>query len=97
LNTCKSYTSDLKIFFKKLGAKDPLKVSSTDLTDYLWDLKSNRNYKPATLFRMMEALRSFYKFQASEERIKEDPTRHFKAPHLPERLPRYLAEHEIEN
>jgi integrase/recombinase XerD len=44
----------------------------------------------------MEAIRAFYRFQAAEERIPDDPTRNFKSPHLPERLPKYLTLDEME-
>lgn len=95
-NTCLAYASDLADYLKWLGGKDALKANSRVLEDFLWHLKSERKMKAASIFRKMEALRAFYKFQAAEERVAEDPTRSFKAPHLPERLPKFLTLEEIE-
>lgn len=97
LNTCRSYASDLSAYIASLNGRDPLKVSSEDLTDYLWELKSKKKLSPRSIFRAMEALRSFYKYQAAEERIADDPTRNFKGPHLPERLPVYLSYQEVDS
>jgi integrase/recombinase XerD len=95
-NTCKAYAADLRAFFKHLGGKDPLKVTPQNLTDYSWELRSKQKLKPASTFRAMEALRSFYRFQVSEERLQEDPTQNFQSPHLPERLPHYLNQRETQ-
>ena len=90
-NTCLAYASDLQDYLKWVGRRDPLRATARTLEDYLWHLKSERKLKAASIFRKMEALRAFYRFQASEERVAEDPTRNFKAPHLPERLPKFLT------
>ncbi|MFH1725153.1 MAG: tyrosine recombinase [Elusimicrobiota bacterium] len=95
-NTCLAYASDLGEFLKWLRRRDPLRVSPALLDDYLWHLKSEKHLKPTSIFRKMEALRAFYRFQAAEERVAEDPTRNFKSPHLPERLPKFLTLDEIE-
>lgn len=96
LNTCKAYAADIRAFFKYLGGKEPLKATPQDLTDYLWKLRSERKLKPSSTFRALEALRSFYRFQVSEERLQEDPTQNFQSPHLPERLPLYLNQRETQ-
>lgn len=57
---------------------------------------SGYRLKASSIFRAMEALRAFYRFQAAEGRVREDPTRHFRSPRLPERLPRYLRRREVE-
>ncbi|HVE14829.1 MAG TPA: site-specific integrase, partial [Elusimicrobiota bacterium] len=84
-HTCSAYGSDLHHFLKWLGARDPLKADSKLLGDYLWHLKADEDLEASSIFRKQEALRAFYKFQASEERVADDPTRRFKAPHLPKR------------
>jgi len=95
-NTCKAYEADLKAYFSFLGAKNPLKAAPADLSEYLWRLKSKQNLSPRSVFRAMEALRAFYRFQVAEERLQDDPTRHFRSPHLPKRLPRYLTPDQTE-
>ncbi|MBI3297597.1 MAG: tyrosine recombinase [Elusimicrobia bacterium] len=94
-NTCAAYASDLRHYLGWLGARDPLKADPKLLDDYLWHAKSETGLGAASLFRRMESLRAFYRFQAAEERVPEDPTRDFRAPRLPERLPDALTEDEM--
>ncbi|OGR59500.1 MAG: hypothetical protein A2X36_09055 [Elusimicrobia bacterium GWA2_69_24] len=95
-NTCLAYGSDLAHFTAWLKARDPLGVDPALLDDYLWHLKQDRSLREVSIFRKMEALRAFYRFQAAEERIPQDPTRNFHSPHLPRRLPDFLTLDEIE-
>src|SRR5262245_20314558 len=95
-NTCMAYEADLRAYFKHLGGLDPLQATSESIARYLWKLRSEKKLKAASVFRAMEALRSFYRFQTSEERLTEDPTENFKSPHLPERLPQYLNQRETQ-
>ena len=95
-NTCLAYASDLADYLEWLGSRDPLKTDSRTLSDYLWRLKAEKGLSAVSVFRKMEALRAFYRFQAVEERIPEDPTAGFKSPHLPKRLPEFLTEPEVE-
>lgn len=95
-NTCLAYTSDLEQFFAHLAGREPLTASPDDLSDYLWELKTKRKLEPVTLFRKIEALRSFYGYQAAEQRIACSPAESFRAPRLPARLPHYLSAEEVE-
>lgn len=95
-NTCLAYAADLKAFLASLGPRDPLRITPGELSDYLWSLKSKKRLNPSSIFRAMEALKCFYRFQVEEERLSEDPTRHLKSPHLSARLPRYLRVDEME-
>lgn len=95
-NTCKSYESDLRAYFASLAGTDALKATPDSLTRYLWKLRQEKKLKPTSVFRAMEALRSFYRFQLGEERIADDPTRNFQSPRLPERLPKHLNQRETQ-
>lgn len=95
-NTCLAYASDLQDYLNWLGKRDPLKADPHTVEDFLWHLRSDRKLKPVSIFRKMEAIRAFYRFQAAEERIADDPTRKFKSPRLPARLPKFLTLDEIE-
>jgi len=95
-NTCLAYGADLSQFLDWLGPRDPLRADPAQLDDYLWNLKSDRELKETSIFRKMEALRAFYRFQTAEERLGEDPTRGFRSPHLPQRLPSFLTLDEID-
>jgi integrase/recombinase XerD len=44
----------------------------------------------------MEALKSFYLFQAGEGRITDNPTQALRSPRLPSRLPKYLTREEMD-
>ncbi|MFC1679406.1 tyrosine recombinase [Elusimicrobiota bacterium] len=95
-NTCLAYASDLSGFLGWLRRRNPLKADPKLLDEYLWFLSDKQGLKASSVFRKMEALRAFYRFQAAEDRIKDDPTRNFRSPHLPERLPKFLTLDEIE-
>lgn len=95
-NTCLAYAADLSDYLKWLGRRDPLAADRRAVEDYLWSLKTRKKLKAASIFRRLEALRAFYRFQAAEERIDEDPTSGLRAPRLPERLPEFLTLGEID-
>lgn len=88
-NTSAAYLGDVRRFLKALGERDALAVGPRDLESYLWDLRAKLS--PVSLSRKIRALRSFYRFQAAEERVTEDPTRRLRSPRLPSLLPQVLA------
>lgn len=96
-NTCQAYASDLEQFLRYLGEKGlkVLSVSREELSDYLWALKSEGGMEPSSLFRKLEAIKSFYAFQAAERRIEQSPAEAFRSPRLAARLPRYLTREEM--
>jgi integrase/recombinase XerD len=94
-NTCEAYKSDVSQFVAYLGKRDPLKADHETLSDYVWHLKSEAGLEPASLFRKIEALKSFYSFQVAERRLTESPAEAFRSPKLPKRLPKYLSKEEM--
>lgn len=94
-NTCGAYARDIGEYLRWLSGDDPLRADSRRLSDYLWFLKE-KGLKAVSIFRKMEALKAFYRFQASEERVSDDPTRKFRAPKLPRKLPDFLTRAEME-
>jgi len=97
INTVASYGSDIAQFLEYAKEKglDPLKASHQDLDDWLWTLKT-KGLGVASLYRKMEALKSFYALQASERRITDSPAEPFRAPRRPQRLPKCLSREEID-
>ena len=89
-NTCQAYLADVRAFLSSAQGREPLKVRPADIDAYFWSLRS-RELSAGTLARKIQALRSFYRFQAAEERIADDPTRRLRSPRKVERLPRVLA------
>jgi integrase/recombinase XerD len=92
-----AYVSDLEQFLAYLEPRgqDPLKVVRGDLEDYLWELKSKKNLEASSLFRKIEALRSFYFFQAAERRVTVNPAAELRSPRRPARLPQFLTAEEV--
>ncbi|MHB2025546.1 MAG: tyrosine recombinase [Elusimicrobiota bacterium] len=95
-NTCGAYASDVGRFLDFLAAKgkDPLLASRQDVSAHLWALK-DRGLKPASLFRNIEAVKSFYAFQAAERRVLENPAEDLGRFISPRRLPRVLSAQDV--
>ena len=93
--TVASYASDVGRFLGWAAANkvDPKAAPRTALDDFLWDEKG-RGLKPASLYRKVEALKSFFAYQAVEGRLPESPAENLKGPRLPKRLPRCLSKAE---
>ncbi|MBR4592337.1 MAG: tyrosine-type recombinase/integrase, partial [Elusimicrobiaceae bacterium] len=73
----------------------PLRVSADFLDAYNYQLRRTEGLSAASVFRKMEAVKSFYKFLMIEQRIQEDPTRFLKSPKLPQSLPAQLTREEM--
>jgi integrase/recombinase XerD len=81
------------LIWAKAHSIDPGKIAKTQLDDFLWDEKQ-RGLKAASLFRKVEALKSFFSYQAIEGRLAESPAENLKGPRIPRRLPKYLTQEE---
>jgi integrase/recombinase XerD len=93
--TVSAYRSDIGAFFawaqeRKLDAR---KAQRTDLDDFLWSQRE-RGLKPASLFRKVESLKSYFAFETLEERLPESPAETLRTPRIPARLPKYLTKEE---
>jgi integrase/recombinase XerD len=97
-NTCLAYASDLEQFLARMikQGQDPLKASRQDLEDYLWELKTDKELQASSIFRKIEALRSFYAFQAAEQRIPASPAEELRSLRRPSRLPEFLTAAEVD-
>ncbi|MFA6584145.1 MAG: tyrosine recombinase [Elusimicrobiaceae bacterium] len=97
-NTHDAYLGDVRHFlaFCACGGSDPADIESGYLDSYLWQLRSKNKLAPASLFRKMESLKAFYRFLAMEDKIDEDPTRFFRAPKMPAKLPACLTAREVD-
>ncbi|MCL2144206.1 MAG: site-specific tyrosine recombinase XerD [Endomicrobia bacterium] len=96
-NTVLAYKSDLNKFFEFCKKKnfDIEKMRHNDITDFLWEIKTE-GLKPRSIYRMMESLRQFYKFLNIEDLAKNNPTAYIAAPKIPEDLPGMLSFDEVE-
>ena len=95
-NTVSAYGTDLKTFFSFLEQKniDYKTIHHNEMTDFLWHLKS-LNFKSASIFRMIESVRQFYKFLLAEEYIKKSPVAYLAVPKMPAILPDMLTNEEV--
>ena len=90
-----SYRTDINRYFawaqdKKLN---PCKAQRSDLDDFLW-AERERGLKPATLFRKIESLKSYFSFETLEGRLSESPAETLRTPRIPARLPKFLTKEE---
>ena len=97
-NTCMSYAGDLNAFLLYCAGRgtDPALAEAPFVEEYLWSLKSGGGLKASSIFRKTEALRAFYRYLLLEGRAKKDPTKNFRAPRLPQKVPRFLESRDME-
>jgi integrase/recombinase XerD len=90
--TVSAYSSDVGSFLAWAAERkiDPRGAAKTSLDDFLWDEKE-RGLKATSLFRKVEALKSFFAYQAIEGRLPENPAENLRGPRTPKRLPKYLS------
>ncbi len=93
--TVSSYRSDITQFYAWAGEKkiQPAKASRTDLDDFLWSQRE-KGLKPASLFRKVESLKSYFGFEMLESNLAESPAETLRTPRIPARLPKFLSKEE---
>lgn len=90
--TVSAYASDVGAFLVWSAANkvDARAAAKVELDDFLW-AERRRGLKAASLYRKVEALKSFFAYQAIEGRLPENPAENLKGPRTPSRLPKYLT------
>ena len=91
LNTILSYQNDLNSFYLFFN-KDILTVKYDDMIKYL---NSLNNLNARSLAHHITVLNSFYTFLIEEKIINYNPLENIKSPKLPQKLPNYLTEDEV--
>ncbi len=91
-NTFLSYFGDIKKFLAYCDKKnlDSIKIDNIELDKYFWHLKQTK-LSPASIFRNMGAVKSFYKFLMLDEKIKKNPTETLLSPKLSQKIPKELS------
>ena len=97
-NTLTAYVADAAHYLEYCAANElpPEAVPPQFLDQYAYQLRVVENLSAASVFRKLEAVKSFYKFLLIEGRITEDPTRFLKSPKLPQRMPEQLSRQDME-
>lgn len=93
--TVSSYRSDISQFYAWAAEKKlaPVKAERSDLDDFLWSQRE-RGLKPASLFRKVESLKSYFGFEMLESGLAESPAETLRTPRIPARLPKFLTKDE---
>lgn len=93
--TVSAYRSDITAYYAWAAEKKlaPAKAGRSDLDDFLWNQRE-RGLKPASLFRKVESLKSYFGFEMLESGLAESPAETLRTPRIPARLPKYLTKDE---
>ena len=102
-NTLQAYRRDLRrylAFLSSWGIRDVPGVTDEAVGAYVVQLTSSTHddgalYRPASIARMLSAVRSFHRFELREGVTDHDPTVGIAAPKLPRSLPRPLSVEEV--
>lgn len=98
VNTQSAYRQDLKkytAFLHKRGITDLKATKKKDILDFIMHLKK-KGLAPASIARIVAAVKGFYRFLVMERRIPEDITSIMESPKLWQKLPEVLSLDEVE-
>jgi integrase/recombinase XerC len=87
VNTIDSYRKDLAGFAEYVGPAEWREIDHTLIRSYLGHLY-DRGLSKASAARALSALRSLYKWMASEGLVEQNPAALIRSPKLPKKLPR---------
>jgi integrase/recombinase XerD len=105
-NTLAAYRRDLRAyaaFLRKKDVDDPAVVDEGLVLEYVATLErartedDERRYSPASIARMVVAVRSFHRFCVDEGAAARDPTDDLRAPRVPLGIPKALDRIEVEH
>ncbi|MCP3660179.1 MAG: tyrosine-type recombinase/integrase [Bacteroidetes bacterium] len=91
--TIEEYLSDLSLF-NDFFKKDILEAKDSDIKEFLFYLKRDRNYSARGLLRKQATLKSFFRFCMREKKVVVNPMEFIESPKIPERKPEYLTDNE---
>lgn len=96
-NTVEAYGRDVAQFFSfcKQNNIAPQNSAPELLDAYVYRLKTQA-LAPSSVFRKIEAVKSYFKFLMVEGVIKEDPSRFLLSPRLIKKIPQQLTPQEVE-
>ncbi len=95
-NSLDAYSRDILRFLTSVtrGKSHPAEVSQEDVLNYIMTLSQ---YKaPTSVARNLSAIKTFFRFLASEGQIPSNPARLIDSPRIPRRLPDTLSIKEVE-
>ena len=95
-NTVQAYSRDLIRFLKYLESRKliPTSISRSVIRDYVGTLCNSLSKRSQA--RNISAIKTFFRFLVSEDRMKENPARLLETPRIPRNLPDILSLDEVE-
>jgi len=94
-NTLVAYQADLEDFAAFLGAEPPGRAGTAGISGYIESLRAT-GMAARTQARRVSALRQFFLFLLREGIREDNPAAELAAPRLPQSLPKYLSEAEVD-
>lgn len=95
-NTLNAYAADLKKFteFLTLSNFNLNKISRSDIESFILQLKA-KGLKPTSIYRIIAAIKSFYKYLVTHGHLDNNPVKIVKFPKLWEKIPEVLSISEV--
>ena len=98
-NTIAAYTRDLRLwqdFLARESVQDIGAVTGIEVSAFVRMLTTEQGKSPATVARVLSAVRGLERFLVDEGELVDDATREVRAPKLPGRLPKAITISQVE-
>ena len=97
-NTLAAYRNDLSQFtaFLQPRVDDWGEVTQDTIIDYIMVMKADQEYASSTVARKVAAIKSFFHYLVDQGKLQDDPTATLDSPKVRKRLPKAIAENDLE-
>jgi integrase/recombinase XerD len=97
-NTLAAYRNDLDQFMTFLGTRVGRwdEVNQDIILDYIMYMKSEQEYASSTVARKVAAIKSFFHYLVERKELRDDPTATLDSPKVRKRLPKAIADNDLE-
>ena len=97
-NTLAAYRNDLAQFMAFLQPRVQRwdEVDRDIIVDYIMHMKAEQEYASSTVARKVAAIKSFFHYLVDQGKLEDDPTATLDSPKVRKRLPKAIAEEDLE-
>jgi integrase/recombinase XerD len=97
-NTLAAYRNDLSQFSAYLESRVTSwdQVTRDTIMDYIMDMKTQQEYASSTVARKVAAIKSFFHYLVDRGALQDDPTATLDSPKVRKRLPKAIAQKDLE-
>ncbi|MGD9047104.1 MAG: site-specific integrase [Anaerolineae bacterium] len=97
-NTLAAYRNDLAQFMAFLRPRVQKwdEVNRDIIIDYIMHMKAEQEYASSTVARKVAAIKSFFHYMVDRGKLEDDPTATLDSPKVRKRLPKSIAEEDLE-